>query len=64
VKHAPDGLEALFVERLKATGYSFDAALAHIYSHGMPSQNAQWASPPANPHPTAMSDDIKGGAKW
>ena len=30
--HAPQGLEALFVERLKDAGYSFDDALAQIYA--------------------------------
>jgi len=32
MEQAPDGLEALFVDRLKAAGYSFDNALEQIYA--------------------------------
>lgn len=54
MSQAPQGLEALFVERLKQAGYSFDAALSQIYAQASYAQEAGWTPPPVNPYPSSM----------
>jgi len=50
---APQGLEALFVERLKEAGYSFDNALAQIYAQQNYAQQQAPYPPVYPPQPRA-----------
>ena len=54
MSQAPHGLEALFVERLKTAGYSFDAALAQIYAQETYAQAAGWTPLPVNPYAASV----------
>ncbi|MCL2403355.1 MAG: ATP-binding cassette domain-containing protein [Coriobacteriia bacterium] len=57
VQQAPQGLEALFVERLREAGYSFDNALAQIYARPGSGQMPGPIPPPAY----AMQDAYPAG---